>query len=290
MEIKGFGVNTRTTDGNFQKLEEQLNYLKKAGFEYLEVSADVVDAIGGGKIIPKRVDKLVRLLNRFGFKRTAHIPNGIDLRDSEDREFQLAFFRSSIEFAAIIEAELLVCHFERASEDPSKESLFQEAILKGLEEAGKRKLKLGIENIEIERLSKVLNFVKKVNEKNLVLALDVGHAFLSEQYFGNDFVESIKEASSLVGHLHLSDNFGRFEKMRLENFDLYRVSNYSTRLNLGRGDLNLPPGWGGAIPYKEVIPFLKNYQGIVVLEYHHEKYLDFNQEILEEAKRLFFKV
>jgi len=286
MKIKGFGVNTRRTDGNFSRLENQLTYLKEAGFEYLEVSADVVDIIGGGKIIPKKMDKILQLLEHYRFKYTAHIHNGIDLRDIQDREFQLESFKSSIEFAGMIGAELLVCHFEKESDDPAKESLFREAILKGLEYARNWKLKIGIENIEIDKLSKVVDFVKKINEPDIILVLDVGHAFLSEHYFGENFLESIKKAASIVGHIHLSDNFGRFEKMRLENFDLYRVSSYTTRLNLGRGDLNLPPGWG-LIPFEGVLEILKDYQGIVILEYYHEKYLDFNPDILKETKALF---
>jgi len=288
MRIKGFGVNTRRTDGNFSKLENQLIYLKEAGFECLEVSADVVDIIGGGKIIPKKIDKLLRLLERYRFKYTAHIHNGIDLRDIQDREFQLESFKSSIEFAGIIGAKLLVCHFEKESDDPAKESLFREAILEGLEYARKWKLKIGIENIEIDKLSKVVDFVKEINEPDIILVLDVGHAFLSEHYFGENFLESIKNAASMVSHIHLSDNFGRFEKMRLENFDLYRVSSYTTRLNLGRGDLNLPPGWG-VIPFEDVLKILKDYQGIVILEYYHDKYLDFNLDILKETKALFSK-
>lgn len=222
MKIKGFGVNTRRTDGNFSRLESQLNYLKEAGLEYLEVSADVVDIIGGGKIIPKRIDKLLQLFERYGFKHTAHIHNGIDLRDNQDREFQLELFKSSIEFAGIIGAELLVCHFKKESNDPTKESLFREAIFKGLEYAKKWKLKIGIENIEIDKFSKVVNFVKEINEPDVILVLDVGHAFLSENYFGENFLDSIKGAANMISHIHLSDNFGRFEKMRLENFDLYR--------------------------------------------------------------------
>lgn len=288
MHIKGFGVNTRRTDGNFRRFEQQLDYLKAAGFEYLEVSADVVDTVAGGKIVSKKMDKLLTLLDRYGFQHTAHIQNGVDLRDREDRVFQLESFRSGIEFAGMIGAELLVCHFEQGSDDPEVESLFREAILQGLEDAKRWNLKLGIENIEIDKLAKVVDFVKEVNEPDLVLVLDVGHAFLSERYFGEDFLESLKTAANLVGHMHLSDNFGRFETMRLENFDLYRVSSYTNRLNLGKGDLNLPPGWG-AIPFEELLPIFKNYQGIVILEYYHDKYLDCNPEILLETKALFSK-
>ena len=285
MIIKGLGVNTRRTDGNFQKLEEQFAYLREAGFDYLEVSADVVDTIGGGKIISRRMDKLIRLIERFGFKCTAHIHNGVDLRDEQDRAFQLESFKSGVEFAGLIGAELFVCHFEKQSDDPKKENLFREAVLEGLEYAKKWKLKMGIENIEIERLSSVVSFVESVDDPDLVLVLDLGHAFLSERYFGEDFLKSIRRATAMTGHIHLSDNFGRFEKMRVDNFDLYRVSSYTNRLTLGRGDLNLPPGWG-ALPFKETLKILHNYHGIVILEYYHDKYLDFNVDILKEAKAL----
>ncbi len=288
MTFKGLGVNTRRTDGNFQKLEEQLAYLKEAGFEYLEVSSDVVDTIGGGRIIPKRMDRLIELIERFGFKCTAHIHNGVDLRDEEDRTFQLESLRSGIEFAGLLGAELLVLHFEKQSDDPRKESLFREAVLEGLEFARKWKLKLGIENIEIEKLSKAADFVRSINDPELLFVLDLGHAFLSERHFGEDFLESVGRVADLVGHIHLSDNFGRFERMRVRNFDLYRVSSYTNRLNLGRGDLNLPPGWG-TIPFEETLKILDNYRGIVILEYYHDKYLDFNPEILKETKKLLAK-
>ncbi|HEB10010.1 MAG TPA: sugar phosphate isomerase/epimerase, partial [Spirochaetales bacterium] len=173
MIIKGLGVNTRRTEGNFQKLEEQFAYLREAGFDYLEVSADVVDTIGGGKIISRRMDKLIRLIERFGFKCTAHIHNGVDLRDEQDRAFQLESFKSGVEFAGLIGAELFVCHFEKHSDDPKKENLFREAVLEGLEYAKKWKLKMGIENIEIERLSSVVSFVESVDDPDLVLVLDL---------------------------------------------------------------------------------------------------------------------
>ncbi|RKX78811.1 MAG: hypothetical protein DRP87_05210 [Spirochaetes bacterium] len=286
MDIKGFGVNTRRTDGDFQKLERQFAYLKEAGFEYLEVSADVADTIAGGYIVTKRMDKLLQLLHKYDFKYTAHIQNGVDLRDPEDSEFQLKSLKSGIDFAGIIGAEILVCHYEKQSEDQSRESLFRRTFLEGLEHARKKwNIKLGVENIEIELLSSAADFVREINEPDVVLVLDIGHAFLSERYFGKPFLDSIRYAADVVGHIHLSDNFGRFDKMRLENFDLYRVSNYTNRLNLGKGDLNLPPGWG-SIPLKKVIEVLKRYSGIIILEYYHDKYLEFNSEILRDTQIL----
>lgn len=283
--IKGFGVNTRRTDGSLSRFEEQLGYLQEAGFEYLEISADVADTIAGGRIVQRKIDPLIDLLSRFDFKRTAHIQNGIDLRDPDDRDFQLASFKTGIEFAGRIGAELLVIHFENKSDDLSREIMFREAVLEGLEHAGRWGMKLAVENIEIERLSAVVEFVKSIGDPNLILALDLGHAYLSENHFGEDFLQSIIAAAHLTGHIHLSDNFGRFEAMRLHNFDLYRVASYTNRLNSGRGDLNLPPGWG-SLPFSRVLPQFQSYQGIVILEYYHDKYREFNAEILRETKEL----
>jgi sugar phosphate isomerase/epimerase len=283
--LKGFGVNTRRTDGSFDEFEKQLAYLKRAGFEYLEVSADVVDTIAGGRIVERKLDKLVEILSRYEFKHTAHIQNEVDLRDVEDWDFQIASFKAGIEFAGRIGAELVVFHFERNSRDPDREALFRHSVLEGLEHATRWSLKLGIENIEIERLSTVVEFVQEIDDPNLLLVLDVGHAYLSEQYFGEDFFQSLSKAAAFTGHIHLSDNFGRFERMRLENFELYRVFSYTNRLNLGRGDLNLPPGWG-TIPFEKILPLFHGYGGIVILEYYHDKYIDFNSDILKDTKQL----
>jgi len=281
----GLGVNTRRTDGNFRNLAQQLDYLQEAGFDTLEVSVDVVDTIAGGRLVAKRMDRLQGLLDRYRFRRTAHIHNGVDLRDVQDRAFQIASFLSGIDFAARIGAGVLVFHFEQRSEDPAREALFREAVMIGLEHAARGGVRLALENIEVEPLGTVVDFVRALGMPELLLAVDVGHAFLSEPYFGRDFCQSVAEAAPLAGHIHLSDNFGRFEPMRLENFDLYRVSSYTNRLNRGTGDLNLPPGWG-SVPFEQVLPLFRGFQGVVVLEYYHDKYLDFNAEIAAQAREL----
>ena len=79
--------------------------LAVCGFEYLEVSADVVDTIGGGKIILKRMDKLIKLLDRYRFKHTAHMHNGKVIAfatDSGGRTSHTAIMARSLEIPAVV--------------------------------------------------------------------------------------------------------------------------------------------------------------------------------------------
>lgn len=286
MNYKGLGVNSRRTDGNMQKLKKQLDYLSKAGFEYLEISADVIDTIGCGSLINRKMELLVNLLKQYPFKLTAHIQNGVDLRDEKDYQFQLQSLKTGIDFAGKIGAEVLVCHYEQDSGIARIEDQLKNAYMEGLNYASKYSdLKIGVENIEIDRLLKVADFVNLIDDPNLIMVLDVGHAYLSENYFGEEFLHSIREVSDLTKHIHLSDNFGKYEEMRLTNFDLYRVSTYTNRLNSGKGDLNLPPGWG-SMPLGEVLEALKGFSGIMIAEYYHDKYLEFNDDICKDLKKL----
>jgi sugar phosphate isomerase/epimerase len=158
-------------------------------------------------------------------------------------------------------------------------------VRKGLAHVRKLRVSLALENIEVKPLGSVIEFVRGLDEPDLTLALDIGHAYLSEPYLGGDFLQSIAEAAPMTGHIHLSDNFCRFAPMGLQNFDLYRVSNYTNRLNRGTGDLNLPAGCG-TVPLEQVLPLFAGYRGILVLEYYHDKYLEFNVEIAAEARAL----
>jgi hypothetical protein len=49
----------------------------------------------------------------------------------------------------------------------------------------------------------------------------------------------------------------------------------------------LPPATGlGSVPFVRILPIFAGYQGLVVLEYCHDKYLDFNTEIAAETRML----
>ncbi len=120
----------------------------------------------------------------------------------------------------------------------------------------------------MERVAPVLEFVRRVDRPNVGLTFDVGHAFLAAHYFGFDYLKAVQAAHPLLIHLHVTDNFGRFDPLRLENFTLYRTQRPRDILPVGRGDLHLPVGWG-AIPYEETFARLRGYRGTVITEYRY---------------------
>jgi len=250
------------------------------GYDYVEVPADAIDVIFRGKLNLGRLQLLKEVLAQFKFRYTLHAPLALDLRARDDYELQLDLFSSSLELAAEIGAEVLVYHYGRKSHD----SLLEERLLQGVIQMADYARELGVvicvENIEIDTIQNVVDFVQEVGRKNVKMTLDLGHGYLAATRFGFDFLEAVRIAAPLVGHLHLSDNFGHFEETRLTSYELYKQIPYRRRLALGKGDLHLPPGWG-KVPWEEALGLLGDYQGVLILEYYHHRYIPEAREILQ---------
>jgi sugar phosphate isomerase/epimerase len=115
--------------------------------------------------------------------------------------------------------------------------------------------------------------VEQINHPAIGLCIDFGHVWISARWLGYDFLAGIERLAPLTTHFHINDNMG--------------VSDYTGKsVNLGRGDLHLPPGWG-TVPFEEVfrtIDFPKN--PVFLMEHSHGRWLSRAEEILVEAKRL----
>jgi len=243
-------------DGDVRRLEADLKFFQEVGYDYVEVPADAIDVIFCGKLNRRRLRLLKEVLAQFKFRYTLHAPLALDLRARDDYELQLDLFSSSLELAAEIGAEVLVYHYGRKSHDP----LLEERLLQGV--------------IQMADYARELGVVICVEN------LDLGHGYLAATRFGFDFLEAVRIAAPLVGHLHLSDNFGHFEETRLTSYELYKQIPYRRRLALGKGDLHLPPGWG-KVPWEEALGLLGDYQGVLILEYYHHRYILEAREILQ---------
>jgi sugar phosphate isomerase/epimerase len=147
-------------------------------------------------------------------------------------------------------------------------------------------VKLSIENIEVEIAEKTAEFVRAIDHPNLGMTLDLGHLYLSAKHFGYDFLETVKKCAPLLSHLHLNDNTGDFEMMRLTNFDLYKTMDRNYRFAFGRGDIHVPPFWGKA-PLAEAIAVIKQteYSGFWICEYYNQSFVPFNREVQERVRR-----
>ncbi len=85
--------------------------------------------------------------------------------------------------------------------------------------------------------------------------------------------------------VHIHDNTGTYEPMRLEDFERYKKLNLNERIAFGRGDIHFPVFWG-TLPVTESIKRLlaRLYQGRILLESCGDMYEPFYGDMLNEMK------
>ena len=269
--------------------EEIKKWLKRfcdAGYEVVEFNADMLPFIIGGKVNKEITGFMKNLFSEFPLTYTMHIGYGVDLRDVDNYEFNEKALLASVDAAVETGAVLMNLHYEKKSNSKSIENKFLEGHLKACDKAEKMGLNLTIENIEVETVDPVIEFVKTVNRNNFKMNYDIGHGYLAANYFGFDFLESVKKAAPHLGHLHFSDNTGKFEMLRLTNKALYDNLPLGNRFAFGRGDIHLPPLWGN-IPYDKVSDILKGYDKTIICEFYSKYFIPFLKEIRENTEKLF---
>ncbi len=264
-------------------LDTELTFLHDLGYEALEIAPDSFNLLFNGELHAPLVQDVVPVLKHHRFRYSVHSPAALDLRDVRERAVHTEMADSVLEFCRLIGAEVLVLHFEQQSDDAAVERAFLEATRHLADRARGQQLRIGVENIEVERVAPVLEFIRAVDRPNVGLTFDVGHAYLAARYFGFDYLEAVRAARPLLIHLHVTDNFGRYDPLRLENFTLYRTQRPRDILPIGRGDLHLPVGWG-AIPYEETFAALRGYQGTVVTEYRYDLFRSHAPRLAEDLR------
>lgn len=267
-----------------ERREEELRFARRLGYTAVEISMDGTGLIFGGQLHPQMLRDALAAFAKQDFRYSVHSPSSLDLRDRANRENHLALARAALQFCREAGGRILVIHFEQQSQDPEDEAAFEDAIRRLSDEAGD--VLLGIENIEVERVDPVIDCVRRLNRPNVVMTLDVGHAYLASVYFRFDFFEAIRAALPLVRHVHVNDNFGRYDPLRLENFTLYRTQTPADTYPLGKGDLHLPVGWG-TIPLEKVFGLLRGFRGTVVHEYRYNLFLGSAEDDYARVQNLF---
>jgi sugar phosphate isomerase/epimerase len=255
-------------------LRESLRFFTEQGYDCIEIDLGMLPLIIGGEVRGEYVEWLGALMKEFPVAYSAHSIAGLDLRPARGHELQRAVLGSSIEVCARLGMSPLVLHYECASRDFAEEERFLDAHRWAADIAAKKGVLLCVENIEVEHMDPVIRFVESVGHSNLRMTIDVGHAFLAARYFHYDFLESIRAAMPLAGHMHLSDNTGDFEELRITNRPVYDAMGKGYRFALGRGDIHVPPLWG-RIPYADVFHAARDFRGIFICEYYSEYFLPF---------------
>jgi sugar phosphate isomerase/epimerase len=270
-------------------------------FTHVELGANGLGVVIGEVAHPARLQALRQALSGCPQRLTLHgswTGSGRvgNLLDPQSRPAQVSGLLADLEIAAAIGAEVVVYHagtlgsaFEDNAALEAGLAGERDALRRLGEQAARHGIVIAVENRAPTprviarrsygmRLDLVAGQVEAVGHPNVTMCLDTGHAYLAAQYLGFDFLDAVRAAAPLVGHVHLADNFGRIGPPDADP----REAEF-----LGEGDLHLPPGWG-SIPLREMlsVPFPRN--PVVILEIrhlrHHRGALAAYRDLLTQAE------
>jgi sugar phosphate isomerase/epimerase len=279
--VVGINLPNKTS---FGKLDETLRQIKGDGFDGVEINMEVFPLIIGGEICRDWVELLKMTLRKHDLIYTAHIGRGLDLRSLEDHEYHTKVLNASLEICSELNMRVLVLHYEVKSQNQVAEQQFLEAHRKAALYAAELGVMICVENIEVELIAPVVELAREVDHPNLRLTLDTGHAFLAANYYKFDFLQAVEMMVPYLAHVHLTDNTGAFEPLRITNRAVYDSLPMGYRREFGRGDIHLPPFYG-RIPFKEVFSRIPSaYEGIFVCEYTSEDFGPLNKKVQEQVR------
>lgn len=218
------------------------------------------------------LEHMRRLREDYELDYTVHAPhqvskNGLRVDLGRGEDFDLKIMEKTVECAYSLGAKGIVLH----GGDYHGTASINRSI-KCLRKISRHCSNLGIylalENLftipEAVRIGEfpedLLYILKMVNDENLHIALDVGHAYISSERFEIPLLDYFEKLESFTIHYHLHNNFG----ISSEPWDKH--------LPLTTGKINYPP-------------FLKDLKGNVILEVRDGG----ERDIIESLKMLGLK-
>ncbi|NLO89179.1 MAG: TIM barrel protein [Clostridia bacterium] len=308
MKIKGFGINAdalQEDDQGKKKLDlnglaRNLDHFTDMDFEFVEIPLHRLREISEGSFSPSYIEKIRRILSGFPFKYTVHGPDPLNIKNKENISSQRENLIKSLEFAHALDSEILVFHpgkfaafkildssgkrrleFTRRNVEKML-ALEREMLYSAAKKAEKLGITIAIENTQpyvdrspysySELLSLLRIQVDTLNHPNIGITLDVGHAFLSANFYGFNFLEEIAKTIPYIRHAHIHDNLGKVGKTSEKGGAKLMAQGY--------GDLHLPMGFG-KIPVDEVLSLLQNCPCVILHEIHNG-----TKECAKEALKL----
>ena len=279
----GFSPAVTHLAGRVSVLENDLRDLVEMGCTAAEIPALGVDAVVGGNLIPSKVERLQSLTRSFDLQYSVHAPNNLDLANPRAQEDgtpnlkqEMEILESFVHLTAAIGGRVVVYHCGVRTGEESAEARKRE--VKALKEIGARAkdngVVIGVENTG-SGIVDVIQQIEAVDFESVRLALDLGHLFLADQTLDIDYLQEVALAAPWVGHIHVNDNLG------VEG----QPNAYPIRIMYGETDLHLPPGWG-RVPYSEALVYLRDFEGLWILEVH-ERFRDHWPECLETMEKHF---
>lgn len=228
---------------------EELESLAALGFDFLELAMDPPAAHYA--TVRDQKTALLAALDRHGMQLVCHLPTFVSLADLTEgiRQVSLAEVLNSLETAAALAAEKVVVHPATiAGMGAHVPELARQHAFASLAAIADRAAELGL-SLCLENMFPRNRFgVEVVEFKDifnrfpaLKLTLDTGHANIGSPR-GKRTMRFIEAFADRIGHLHVSDNFGK-------------------------EDNHLPIG-SGTVPFPKIAAALKKtgYDGTVTFE------------------------
>ncbi|MES0151334.1 sugar phosphate isomerase/epimerase [Mesorhizobium sp. M0012] len=221
----------------------------------------------GGRVVPKRAERLIALTRQFDFRYTVHRVVSSNLTDPAVYRYQIDAAKALLEFAlgsmrALIQHSGLFA--DQVLDGPGLEEREREAVFELAEFCKPYDVRITFENLFAmdpgqcqQSLAEVAQMAKAVSHLNLVALIDFSHAYSESTHRGLNFREQLRAMAPVAGHLHVHDSFGRPQ-------GLHRTYLPQEDAALGIGDLHMPLGWGD-IEWNDVFSELAFLPGTVLV-------------------------
>ncbi len=208
-------------------LEHALRDIRAAGYEWVEILADVphaypaaIDAAGVASV-RRTLDELgLRVANincncSFGYWKHAppepYFEPSLISPDARFRSDRMDLIRRAIDFAAEVESPAVSITSGRmlAWVDPTHAAkLLAENLAMILDYADARNIDVGIElepGLFLEYVPELVDWIARLGHRRLGANLDIGHS----QVLGEDIAESVRMLGGRIWNLHVEDIPGR---------------------------------------------------------------------------------
>ncbi len=272
-----------------EDLAGDLSRVVTAGYGAAELKVETLHCIVGGRLIDRNVARVAETCAGFSsdLLYSVHAPAVLDLRHQQAADLHREILLCCVRFSAAVGARVLVVHYEARSDSLAVEEQFKTAIEAAAELAGAHGVILGIENIEVERTERVLEFLEALRHPWVRMTYDFAHDFLASDLYGYDYLQSTRACVPYAAHLHLTDNFGRFNMARLGEWALYQATPTADITVTGMGDAHLPLGWG-TLPAAQVYSqFAANdYRGLLISEHRRNAFANQDEEVFRAMREL----
>jgi sugar phosphate isomerase/epimerase len=240
--FSGFGCSV----DDAQQLGDDLETIAEAGFTHAEIRPRDWDLWLNGGLNDRELQRYIGVLGRFRDRLayTLHGPYELNLCDGDGRHRRL--LRAAVEVACAIDASAVVVHPGRIEghlfgagglmdELMARE---RQALLEITERENNWTGSLALETwFAVDDVAysyaiwpmQLARQVETIAHERIGVCMDIGHLQLAASWFGFDFREAVRRLAPITAHVHLHENFG--------------VLTGEARIELGHGDLHLPPAW-----------------------------------------------